>query len=82
MIDILVKKPIGNLYDVLVKIAIFIFPEDFVILDFEVEFEVEIIFGRPFLVTRRVLIDLEYNELKFRLNDEEVIFDICRSMMQ
>ena len=43
------RWPIGILHDVLVKVESFIFPTDFVILDCEVDFEVPIILGRPFL---------------------------------
>ena len=46
MVDRTVKRPIGILYDVLVKVESFIFPEDIVILDCEVDFEVPIILGR------------------------------------
>ncbi|KAK4715893.1 hypothetical protein R3W88_014231 [Solanum pinnatisectum] len=49
MADRSVKRPVGILFDVLVKVDTFIFPADFVILDCEVEFEVPIILGRPFL---------------------------------
>ena len=54
-----VKRPIGILHDVLVKVESFMFPIDFVILDCEVNFEVPIILGRPFLATARALIDME-----------------------
>ncbi|XP_069148157.1 uncharacterized protein [Solanum lycopersicum] len=49
MADRTVKRPIGILHDVLVKVESFIFPGDFAILDCEVDFEVPIILGRPFL---------------------------------
>ena len=45
MVDRTVKRPIGILHDVLVKVESFIFPTDFVILDCEVNFEVPIIPG-------------------------------------
>lgn len=61
MADISVKRPVGVLYDVLVKVGNFIFPTDFVILDCEVDFEEPIILGRPFLATGSVLIDLRSN---------------------
>ena len=51
MADRTVKRPIGILHDVLVKVEAFIFPADFVILDCEVDFEVPIIVGTPFLTT-------------------------------
>ena len=59
-----------------------IFPPDFVILDCEVDFEVPIILGRPFLATGRALVDMENGQMKFWLNNEEVTFNICRSMRQ
>ena len=40
MVDQTVKRPIGVLHDVLVKVESFIFLVDFVMLDVEVDFEV------------------------------------------
>jgi hypothetical protein len=82
MADRSVKRPVGILCDVLVKVSSFIFPADFVILDCEADSEVPIILGRPFLATGSVLIDLRANELSFRINDEVVRFDVCKSMKQ
>ena len=59
MADRSVKRAIGLLHNVLVKVESFIFPADFVILDCEVEFEVPIIVGRPFLATGRASVDME-----------------------
>ena len=66
----------------LLKVESFIFLADFVILDCEVDFEVPIILGRPFLATGRALVDMEKGQMKFWLNNEEVTFNICRSMRQ
>ena len=66
----------------LVKVESFIFPDDFVILDYEVDFEVPIILGRSFLATGKALVDMEKGQMKFWLNNEEATFNICRSMMQ
>ena len=82
MVDRTVKRPIGILHDMLVKVESFIFPIDFVILDCEVDFEVPIILGRSFLATGRALVDMEKGKMKFLLNNEEVTFNICRSMRQ
>ena len=82
MADRAVKRPIGILHDVLVKVESFIFPADFFILDCEVDFEVPIILGRPFLATGRALVDMEKGQMKFRLNNEEATFNICRTMRQ
>ncbi|XP_047257455.1 uncharacterized protein LOC124889551 [Capsicum annuum] len=59
MADRSIKRPVGILHDVLVKVAAFILPADFVVLDYDVDFEVPIILGRPLLATGRVLVDLE-----------------------
>ena len=59
MADRTVKWTVGILHDVLVKVESFIFPADFVILDSEVDFEVSIIHGTPFLATGRALVDME-----------------------
>ncbi|KAK4716583.1 hypothetical protein R3W88_014921 [Solanum pinnatisectum] len=60
-----VKNPIGVLQDVLVKVKSFIFPVDFVILDCDVDFEVPIILGRPFLATGRALVDMVKGKMMF-----------------
>ena len=59
MADLTVKRPIGILHDVLVKVESFIFPANFVILGCEVDFEVPIILGRSFLATGRALVNME-----------------------
>ena len=41
-----------------------------------------IILGRPFLAKGRALVDMEKGQMTFRLNNEEVIFNICRTMRQ
>ncbi|XP_049360748.1 uncharacterized protein LOC125825452 [Solanum verrucosum] len=65
MTDRIVKRPIGVLQDVLVKVESFIFLVDFVILDCEVDFEVSIILGRPFLATGRALVNMDRGQMKF-----------------
>ena len=55
MADRTVKRPIAILYDVLLKVESFIFPADFVILNCEVDFEVPIILGMPFLANGKSL---------------------------
>lgn len=75
-----IKWTIGILYVMLLKVLNFIFMANFVILYYEVNLEVPIILGRPFLATGRVLVDMERNELKFRLNYKEINIDVCHSM--
>ncbi|XP_070005346.1 uncharacterized protein [Nicotiana sylvestris] len=78
--DRTVKRPFGILDDVLIQVGKFVFLADFVILDCKVDEEIPIILGRPFLATWRALIDCETGELKMRLNDEEIIFNVQKSM--
>ncbi|XP_070043549.1 uncharacterized protein [Nicotiana tomentosiformis] len=48
--------------------------------DRTVDEEIPIILGMPFLATGRALIDCETGELKMRLNNEEIIFNVQQSM--
>ncbi|XP_031131704.1 uncharacterized protein LOC116033089 [Ipomoea triloba] len=52
------KYPRGIVEDVLVRVDMFIFLVDFVILDMDPDVEVLLILGRPFLATARALIDV------------------------
>nr|XP_016499853.1 PREDICTED: uncharacterized protein LOC107818362 [Nicotiana tabacum] len=74
------KRPTRILDDVLVPVGKFVFLADFVILDCQVDEEIPIILGRPFLATGRALIDCGTRELKMRLNNEEIIFNVQQSM--
>ncbi|XP_070015836.1 uncharacterized protein [Nicotiana sylvestris] len=78
--DRTVKRPFGILDDVLIQVGKFVFPVDFVILDCKVDEEIPIILGRPLFSTGRALIDCETGELKMRLNDEEITFNVQKSM--
>ncbi|XP_049365729.1 uncharacterized protein LOC125830594 [Solanum verrucosum] len=80
MADRSIKHPVVIHYDILVKVDRFIFPADFVNLDCEIDAEIPIILGRPFLATGRALVDVESGKLKFRVNKDEVTFNICKSM--
>ncbi|GAU26698.1 hypothetical protein TSUD_314750 [Trifolium subterraneum] len=71
-----ITHPYGILQNVLVRCAEFMFPADFVILDMEEDTEVPLLLGRPFLATGRTLIDVEKGELMFRLDDEQVCFQV------
>ncbi|KAF7812975.1 uncharacterized protein G2W53_033951 [Senna tora] len=66
--------------DVLVQVDKFIFPTDFIILDYEEDREVPIILGRPFLATGRTIIDVQKGELKMRVQEEEVTFNVFKAM--
>lgn len=69
MADYTVKKSVG-ICDIFLRVALFIFLVKFFILDCGVYFEVPIILGRPFLVTRRVFVDMVTWQMKFWLNNK------------
>ena len=70
----------GKIEDVLVKVDKFIFPVDFIVLDFEVDKKVPIILGRPFLATGKTMIDVQKRELTMRVNDQQVTFNVLETM--
>ncbi|KAF7832953.1 uncharacterized protein G2W53_015286 [Senna tora] len=72
--------PRGVIEDVLVKVDKFIFPADFIVLDYEEDRELPIILGRPFLATGRTIIDVQKGELKMRVQEEEVTFNVFKAM--
>ncbi|XP_049389638.1 uncharacterized protein LOC125854128 [Solanum stenotomum] len=51
MADRSIKHPVGIQYDILVKVGRFISPNDVFILDWEIDAEILILLGRPFLAT-------------------------------
>ncbi|KAL5558150.1 hypothetical protein UlMin_034361 [Ulmus minor] len=80
LVDRSIAHPEGKIEDVLVKVDKFIFPVDFIVLDYEADLEVPIILGRPFLATGRTLIDVQKGELTMRVQDEHVTFNVFQSM--
>ncbi|XP_038891614.1 uncharacterized protein LOC120081004 [Benincasa hispida] len=78
--DRTIKYPEGKIEDILVKVDIFIFPTDFIILDYEADKEVPIILGRPFLATEKVLIDVHKGELTMRVDNQEVKFNVLNAL--
>ncbi|XP_070018134.1 uncharacterized protein [Nicotiana sylvestris] len=82
MADRTMKRLFGIINDVLVRVDKFILLMDFVFLDCEVDYEVPIILGRPFLATGKALVDVEAGERTFRVGDEKFMFHVYKSMRQ
>ena len=78
--DISLRHPRGVIEDVLVKVEKFIFPADFIVLDMKEDKEIPIILGRPFLATSRAMIDVQRGELKLRVQDNEVKFNVFEAV--
>ena len=62
------------------KVDKFIFPADFIILDYEENKDIPIILGKSFLATGRTLIDVQKGELTMRVQDQQVTFNVFRAM--
>nr|GEZ81657.1 reverse transcriptase domain-containing protein [Tanacetum cinerariifolium] len=69
-------RPAGIAEDVFVKVGMFRFPTDFVVVDCVVDPRVPLILGRPFLRTERGLIDVCGEELTLRVDDEAITFKV------
>nr|GEY47176.1 hypothetical protein [Tanacetum cinerariifolium] len=61
-----ISKPTGVVENVFVKVGKFYFPADFVVLDFIANPRVPLIFGRPFLSTAHVIINVHEREIILR----------------
>ncbi|XP_075074435.1 uncharacterized protein LOC142162032 [Nicotiana tabacum] len=70
------KKPKGIIENVLVRVDKFVFPVDFIVLEMKECPDEQIIFGRPFLATGRVIIDVHQGQLILIVDEERVIFDM------
>lgn len=81
LVDGTLDYPRGVVEDVLVKVDKFIFPADFIILDYEEDKDVPIILGRPFLATGRAIIDVQQGELTMKVQDQEVTFNVFKAMI-
>ena len=79
---ITLAHPEGILEDVLIKVRKFVFPVDFVAVNIEEDKQVPLLFGRPFLATGAILIDVKKGELTLRVGDEAVHFNLNHSLKQ
>ena len=78
--DRTVKEPEGIVEDVLVRAGKFIFPVDFVVLDFEGDEDVPLILGMSFLYTTKAVIDVYDGTLTLRVGKESCKFNIYQGM--
>ncbi|GJY96545.1 reverse transcriptase domain-containing protein [Tanacetum coccineum] len=71
-----ISQPIGIAKDINVKVGVFQFPADFVVVDFEPDPRVPLILGRCFLKTGRALIDVYEGELTLRVDNEAITYNL------
>nr|XP_033516833.1 uncharacterized protein LOC117281107 [Nicotiana tomentosiformis] len=70
----------GVIEDVLVQVGSFIFHDDFIILDYELDQEVPFILGHPFLATGRAIIDACEVKMIMRLGDRVEVFNVYKAL--
>nr|GEZ04914.1 reverse transcriptase domain-containing protein [Tanacetum cinerariifolium] len=70
------SKPISIAKDVKVKVGMFHFPADFVVVDFEPDPRVPLILERCFLKTGRALIDVHKGELTLRIGNKAITYNL------
>nr|GEX92511.1 reverse transcriptase domain-containing protein [Tanacetum cinerariifolium] len=80
LVDRSVSKPIDITKDVSVKVGVFHFPADFVVIDFEPDLRVPLIIGRCFLKTDRALIDVHNGELTLRIRNEAITYNLDQTV--
>nr|GEW57474.1 reverse transcriptase domain-containing protein [Tanacetum cinerariifolium] len=71
-----ISRPVGVVEDVYVKVSLFHFSADFVVVDFDDDPRVPLILGRSFLKTGRALIDIFEGELTLRVGREAITFNL------
>ncbi|XP_009782871.1 uncharacterized protein [Nicotiana sylvestris] len=72
--------PEGVIEDVLVQVGYFIFPADFIILDYESDQEVPFILGCPFLTMGRAIIDVCEGKMTMIVCDRVEVFNVCKAL--
>ncbi|GJS95397.1 reverse transcriptase domain-containing protein [Tanacetum coccineum] len=77
-----ISRPIGIAKDVNVKVGVFQFPADFVVVDFEPDPRVPLILGRCFLKTSRALIEYSVNYNDMTANRIDVVELACEEYSQ
>nr|GFA57126.1 reverse transcriptase domain-containing protein [Tanacetum cinerariifolium] len=75
-----VSKPIGIAKDVSVKVGVFYFPANFVVVDFEPDPRVPLILERYFLKTGRALIDVHKGELTLCIRNEAITYNLDQTV--
>nr|GFA97674.1 reverse transcriptase domain-containing protein [Tanacetum cinerariifolium] len=75
-----VSKPISIAKDVSVKVGMFHFPADFVVVVFEPDPRVHLILGRCFLKIGRALIDVHKGKLTLRIGNEAITYNLDQTL--
>ncbi|GKE28299.1 reverse transcriptase domain-containing protein [Tanacetum coccineum] len=74
--DRTISTPTGIAKDVFVKVGTFLFPANFIVVDYIADPRVPLILGRPFLRTARALIDVHGEQMTLRHDDQSITFKV------
>ncbi|GJU01060.1 reverse transcriptase domain-containing protein [Tanacetum coccineum] len=80
LVDRSITHLIGIAEVVFVKVGVFHFLADFVVVDFDVDPRVPLILGRSFLKTGRALIDVYEGELTLRIGNKAITFNLDQTL--
>ncbi|XP_061349005.1 uncharacterized protein LOC133294367, partial [Gastrolobium bilobum] len=69
----------GKIENKSVKVYRFIFPANFIIVDFEADKDMPIILNRPFLVMENAIIDFKTGELTMGVNEGKITFNVLEA---
>nr|GFB09953.1 reverse transcriptase domain-containing protein [Tanacetum cinerariifolium] len=75
-----VSKPIGIAKDVSLKVGVFHFPADFMVIDFKPDPRVPLILERCLLKTGRALIDVHKGELTLHIENEAITYNLDQTL--
>jgi hypothetical protein len=71
--DVVKKKPLGRINDVLIMVNNNLVPIDFLVMDVECNVSCPIILGRPFLRTAGAIIDMKEGTIKYQFPVKKVM---------
>nr|GEU31550.1 hypothetical protein [Tanacetum cinerariifolium] len=77
LVDRSISHPVGVVEDLYVKVGLFYFPTDFLVVDFDAGLRLLLILERSFLKTERALIDVFEGELTLRVGKEALSILTC-----
>nr|GFC05344.1 reverse transcriptase domain-containing protein [Tanacetum cinerariifolium] len=75
-----ISHPVRVAEDVYVKVGLFHFPANFVVIDFDADPRVPLILERSFFKTGRALIDVFEGELTLRVGKEAITFNLDQTL--
>jgi hypothetical protein len=73
-VDQSIRRPVGIVEDILVKIRCFFVHVDFVVLEMDVCHQISLILGRPFQSTAKAMIDVAARIIKLNISGKEETF--------